>query len=333
MAAGALAAGALAAGAPAAGGDKSAPAPAPVQWEPFADPSEQAFSTEVPKDWQVVGGMFRRSPIAASPWLRMLSPDRRVYIVVGDPSITWFTAPLASGFPVRPRPGQEFRPYLPGTEFARDYVTRILPAACGDVAITGQQQRPDLLQTPLAAVHPFAQHDAGEVTFTCRLRGTDVRGMVVALTLTYPPAPWLGGSLWTVPLLAGFVAPADRYGDATKLTVHIVASWRQNPDWVRRQQAVIDAATSQVNAATAAMNQYSQQAIARSQDQMHAMMRQSEAFDRILTGSSPYADPSGTIHHLDNTRTQWFGPGGRTLGTTGASPGPGWQQLKEVAPQ
>ena len=64
---------------------------------------------------------------------------------------------------------------------------------------------------------------------------------------------------------------------------------------------------------------------------MHARSQQSEHFDRILTGSSPYSDGAGHTFNLDNTKTQWLGPGGRTFGTTGASPG-GWQRLQEVAP-
>src|SRR5580698_146785 len=101
-----------------------------------------------------------------------------------------------------------------------------------------------------------------------------------------------------------------------------------NDAWVHRQQAVIDATTRAINANTAAMAQWSQQQIARAQNQMHAMSQQSEAFDRILTGNSPYTDGAGNTYNLDNTRTQWLGPGGQTLGTGGASPGAGWTQLR-----
>ncbi len=134
-------------------------------------------------------------------------------------------------------------------------------------------------------------------------------------------------------MLAGCIATPGHYDAAGALTVHIVAAWRPNPDWVRNQQAIIDQATRNINAITAAQTQWSQQQLAHAQQQQHAMMQQSEQFDRILTNSSPYADTAGNVYHLDNTKTQWIGPGGRIAGTTGAAPGPGWQKLNEVPPE
>ncbi len=304
-----------------------------VQWAGFTDPNEKAFSTEVPQGWHVMGGTYRRNFISATPWLRMLSPDRQTYIVVGDSGITYFTAPLSAGPTPRPRPGQVFKPYLPGAAFAQDYVARVVPEVCQNVAVAGQKERPDLLQVPGGQANPFVRRSAGEVTFTCTLRGAPARGMVVAVTFAYPPAPLLGGTIWSVGLLAGFIATPDRYAEAGRMTVHIVLAWRENPDWVRQEQAKIDALTRGINDWTRWSAGYSQQQIARSQQQLHMMGQQSEAFDRILTGSSPFADAAGNVYHLDNTRTQWLGPGNRTLGTSGASPGPGWQRLNEVPPQ
>jgi len=44
-------------------------------------------------------------------------------------------------------------------------------------------------------------------------------------------------------------------------------------------------------------------------------------------------DSVGNHYQLDNTKTQWIGPGGRTGDTHGASPHPRWEQLKEVPPE
>jgi len=304
-----------------------------VKWERFTDPNKHAFSTDVPQGWHVVGGLFRRSPIAASPWVRMLSPDRHTYIVVGDPSISYFATPLSSGANPPSRQGQVVRPYQTGVEFSRDYVTRILPSVCNGVKVKGEKERPDLAQGPWTRANTQATHSGGEVTFTCRLNGADAAGMVVADTYIYGFPGSFVSSYWTVDLHAGFVATLDRLRDALDQTIHVVSAFRMNPDWVHQQQAVIDATTRAINANTAAMAQWSQQQIATAQNQMHAMSQQSEAFDRILTSSSPYSDGAGHTFNLDNTKTQWLGPGGRTFGTTGASPGPGWQRLQEVAPE
>jgi hypothetical protein len=311
----------------------AAQSPPPVQWTGFTDPNEQAFSTEVPQGWHVTGGMLRSSAIVTTPYVRMLSPDRQIYIVIGDPSITFFTEPMRPVFGLPPRTGPTIRPYQSGADYAHDYVMRTIPEVCGNLAIVGQKERPDLAQGPWTRNNPQAYHSAGEVTFTCNLNGTDARGLVAAGTYLYRFSPTLGGGSWTVELLAGYIAPPDRYEAAGAMTVHIVSSFHSNPEWVRNQQAVIDQATRNINAITAAQAQWSQQQLANAQRQQHAMAQQSEQFDRILTNSSPYADPSGNIYHLDNTKTQWIGPGGRIAGTTGAAPGPGWQRLNEVPPQ
>ena len=304
----------------------------PVQWVGFTDPTEQAFSTEVPKDWHVVGSMVRRNAVEVTPYLRMLSPDRQIYIVVGDPGVAYFSEPtkFSAGQPAR---NEHVRSYQPGADYARDYVMKTVPGVCNNVAVVGQKERPDLAQGAWAKANPVASHSAGEVTFTCSLNGAEARGLVVASTYIYRFSPNFGGGFWTVELLAGYIATPDHYDAAGALTVHIVTAWRPNPDWVRNQQAIIDQATRNLNAITAAQAQWSQQQLANAQRQQHAMAQQSEQFDRILTNSSPYADPAGNIYHLDNTKTQWIGPGGRIAGTTGAAPGPGWQRLNEVPPQ
>ena len=54
---------------------------------------------------------------------------------------------------------------------------------------------------------------------------------------------------------------------------------------------------------------------------------------RSSDGSSPCVDSVGNHYELDNTKTQWIGPGSRTVATDGASSSPGWKQLKEIPPE
>jgi hypothetical protein len=235
-----------------------------VQWVAFTEPNEQAYSTEVPRGWHMVGSIARRAQLGPTPYLRMLSADRQIYIVLGDPSITLFTTPLRSSSTRPAWQGQVVQSYESSIPFAREYVVKTLPAVCVEVSVTGEKARPDLTQGAWASANPNAQHSGGEVTFSCRRNGAEMRG---------------------------------------------------------------------VNAATEANSRMAQQALASAQRTMHATAQQSEAFDRVINGSSPYVDSAGHCFQLDNTKTQWIGPGGRTVGTDGASPGPGWEQLKEVPPE
>lgn len=85
---------------------------------------------------------------------------------------------------------------------------------------------------------------------------------------------------------------------------------RYNPDWIRQEQAKNEAALRGINAATEANSRIAPQALASAQRTMHATAQQSEAFDRVINGSSPYVDSVGNHYQLDNTKTQWIGPGG-----------------------
>ena len=64
-----------------------------VQWTSFSDPNEQAFTAEVPTGWTVKGGLVRHTSTDPSILIRMVSPDRRSYLMIGDPGITLWTTP------------------------------------------------------------------------------------------------------------------------------------------------------------------------------------------------------------------------------------------------
>jgi hypothetical protein len=94
-----------------------------VKWTTFTDPYENAFTVDVPAGWQTQGGMIRRGPLNIDPYLRTLSPDRSVYIMLDDPDTPVFATltptMVATGF----REGMAYNPghvqeivmhYIPG---------------------------------------------------------------------------------------------------------------------------------------------------------------------------------------------------------------------------
>jgi len=101
--------------------------------------------------------------------------------------------------------GITIRRYLSGPEFARDYVMRTIPSVCADVAITSERQRPDLARGPWAQANPNAQHEAGEVLFTCTHAGTPAVGSMAASSYIYRTDEVYGGSFWAIEFLAGFI--------------------------------------------------------------------------------------------------------------------------------
>jgi hypothetical protein len=257
----------------------------------------------------------------------------------GDPKLTLFTTLSRPQVAQGVREGQAAGPgitlsrYLPGIEFARTYLGQAIPSVCADVVVTGQRSRPDLAQGAWAQSNPNAQHAGGEVSFTCNHAGSPAVGAIMASSYIYRVNENYGGSLWAVEFLAGFVTLPDATETATAELVHIAKAWHMNPGWVEQQRAATDQYSRGLVANAQRTWQFGEEQTARAQARMHAMDKQVESFDRVLTGSSPYADAAGNTYQLDNTKTQWRGPNGQTLGTNGASPGSGWQQLREVPPQ
>ncbi len=153
-----------------------------VSWTSFVDPNEQAFSAEVPQGWRAVGGLVRHTAVDPSIFLRILSPDRRTYLLIGDLAVTLFTTPTRTMFGQPTREAGAVQRYLPGTAFAQAYVGRAIPMLCSNVIITGQHERPDLAQGPWARFNPQAHHEGGDVTFTCNHGREQARGIIAAAT-------------------------------------------------------------------------------------------------------------------------------------------------------
>jgi hypothetical protein len=301
-----------------------------ASWTGFMDPNERGFSTQVPSDWWVSGGLVRHTALDPGIYMRLLSPDRRTYLMIGDPAITLFRPLIVTIFAQRMPEGGAVLNYLPGVAFARAYVAREITKLCGNVVVTGQRERPDLAQGPWTRFNPQSRHDGGEVTFTCRHGTEQAHGIVTAATYMTP-----GNALWGVDFLAGYITPPEGEAAAFSVIRQIIASMRIDPTWLRNQTEATMGAANMINARTTQMIQMSEQHLAAARERQAQFDRQFESFDRIINGISPYADAAGNVYNLDNTRPyHWIGPGGQTVATFGpAAPGIGWQPLREVPPR
>src|SRR5579863_6969441 len=64
-----------------------------ASWTRFDDPNEHAFAIDVPAGWKVEGGLVRRGPVDLSMFLRALSPDGSILLILGDPAPAYFGTP------------------------------------------------------------------------------------------------------------------------------------------------------------------------------------------------------------------------------------------------
>jgi len=263
-----------------------------VSWATFTDPNEDAFTMDVPRGWKVVGGIVRKIPLWPSAVVRVLSPDRRTLIAVGDPDSVPYHAPIAA------------------TDYVRRFAERAMSGACPGLSIVNVTELPDVERFENAhALGPYNQWSAAQASFNCNGRQAGMSGVAIAI-LQYMTS--LRGGQATV--LAAFVTTTGQKEEADRLLNHMYSSFRQNPDWGARQQQI--------------GQQLANSALAR----WRGEQRQAQQMDDAITNTAHYIGPGGQHYDLDaSPRYQWLAPNGQTIGTdTPTPPAPGLQQLRRL---
>jgi hypothetical protein len=207
-----------------------------LQFQRWTDPTERAFSAEVPVGWRVSGGIRRNSATSRADEIVAQSPDGQI-VRTNDASLpTQFMEPNPTleqlgthegmMYPGTNNPVMRFRPAV---KFATEYVQMKVSQTCGNLQFTSQRDRPDFIQA-LAAQGLLSNNQvtAGEVVFTCQSGGRPFVGYLFAETSR---TVYQGlGNIWNAKV-NGFIAPAGRATQADAVLQRIQASFRMNPQW------------------------------------------------------------------------------------------------------
>ena len=261
---------------------------ADVAWTSFTDPYEHAFTIEVPRGWKAVGGVVRKQPdpLWGRLVLRVLSPDRRTLIAVGDPDSVPYTAPI------------EARDYV------RRFTERAMGGACLGLSIGNIADAPEVIRFANAnTLGGMYQWSAAHAVFTCKSdRQAGMSGQAIAV-LQFQPGTRSGHAQ----VLAGYVTTTGQGEAADRILNHIVSSLHQDEGWTLRQQKQAG------ELAAGAMARWG------------AEQRQFQQVDDAITNTAHYVAPDGQHYDLDDRpRYQWHTPDGHFAGTdTPTPPTPG----------
>jgi hypothetical protein len=240
------------------------PGPSYVRWQ---DQREQAFTLEVPAGWKTSGGMFRASAVQPLPYVESISPDGRIRITGGDPTLPTFTVPNAmlqsTGF----REGSWYSPgygvrmmvmhYMTGQQFAAEYVKTNIGKGCAGLSVTEGRDRSELAQAVNGIYARYStagievRLSMGDAAFSCTANGQPMRGYYVAGTQS---TGGYGGGIWVVEHLYGFVAAIDQIGTAQTVLDHMLRSFQVSPEWAARQQGLTAAVSNIVTSTNAAIS-------------------------------------------------------------------------------
>ena len=223
--------------------------PAGQQWMTYTDPGAHAFTVEAPKGWQVAGGTQKITDRESREGVVMRSPDGAIQLFFGDPTLPMFAVPseslasrgarTGSNYAVGPGLNLFVADYVPGQQFSAQWGAFRVGEACGQVAVESSRRLPevaDAADTLFRQLGMAGSVEAGDANFRCVLsNGAPAKGY--ALTATrLSPATTL--NMWSVVNAVGFIAPADRVGEARALLAHVIESYRNDPAWLAKQPGV-----------------------------------------------------------------------------------------------
>jgi hypothetical protein len=214
-------------------------------WVRFVDPMDQAFDLEVPRGWQVSGGLFRAGTMDVRPEVRASAPDGSIHIFSGDRNIPTFALPTDIGMSLGFVEGSPYNPagtgqmmiynYRPGAYFAQEYVQTTLGRQFGGIQITGGQDRHDLTMQANQGLTPgYQQANVGEVTFVANAGGRPMRGYCFCHTII--TGAQMGAGIWNVHLLYGYLAQPEQEQTARAYLDRMVKSSHVSPQWSASQQ-------------------------------------------------------------------------------------------------
>jgi hypothetical protein len=238
-----------------------------VTFASWVEPRERSFTVDVPRGWEVDGGLNWTGPIDPQMFVHAKTTDGKVAIFVGDPDILPRQVPSPIGIMQSGvREGGVFRTpsgggallqrYLTGTQFARQHVSQRL---CREPQWLREADQPDLARDVTAAIAPEARAygvkataNAGEAGFACH----GALGYATATTVLVqsPTSPL---QFWAVFTVAGFTtSDPSRAMEARFVMEHMVATLKRDPAWERNWEQRVRQLTGSVismqNAATQA---------------------------------------------------------------------------------
>lgn len=308
-------------GAPDSGG---AAAPS-VSFTAWTDPSEGAFSADMPTGWTIDGKVVRRSLLIQS-YMTAASPDGAIRIYMGDafgyyvePTSTLAYAGLGEGDTYTATDGSTWpiMRYHPGASFLADV---LLPSTGQNIVVTKTTNRPDIAAAiPTIGINRFA---AGEVDYTVGDRVG--HGMVVTEEVTMGiSAAW---DPWRVILVT---APPAQMAEASAVVTRMASSFKIDPQW----------ATSQAKATAAQSKIMADQNAAVSgiiSDGYWGRQATSDAIsvrrERANLDVVDLTDGSGNAYRVDaGSDYYWIGSDGSVVGTTtSAAPAADYRALLEL---
>jgi hypothetical protein len=312
-------------------------------WVQYTEPAEHAYRIDVPRSWQVSGGIQRRSPMQPHSVLTLRSPGGVTEMVIGNVDAFTYSMTTPIGIQLGFHEGTITSPgtdnlrvldYRTGQQFAARSGATLFAQRCQSLQLVRTRAKPGVQPRPQA--NGLTQGSTiGDAFFTCKKDGHTLNGYVFAET-DYTTQPGVPGGIWNADNTYAFLTPEGNGNAAGIVMAHIIKSVRIDQQWLATQLQVsaslANHALAQANAQMDASAKDMQGIF--SGTQQDAQNNQEE-MTRLISGFDEYQTAAGerkTVPYA--TATNWWSNNkGHTIGTQSPnSPGVDWQDMTRVAP-
>ena len=223
---------------------------APLQYVDWREPNEGAYTTKVPKDWKVRGGLVRPDPMRLHDVMEIMSDDGDVYVFSGDPSLPVFKTltqmEAQLGLTEGSRNGAAIlMHYIPAADYLPAYIENRFGAQCGRITIDGVTDQKEISgpvndQLAASTMPGSYQHaDVALAHFRCASGAVGMVQMATYITGTHSQFGTEGFGIWLVSGVAGFLGPEERAGEATEVLVKSLSERVVSKQWQRANQELI----------------------------------------------------------------------------------------------
>jgi len=308
-------------------------------WVRYDDPSEHAFSIEVPQGWKVQGGAYRFGYFDVRITVDMRSPDGNIVVRFDDANIP----PYALPGPNKPAVGKPYNKpqqfqmmvekYRDAQSFAQTYGQSRFKSVCTTLTPQTGSWKPTMppgMQQP-----PPDQTSQASLDFTCTSSaGPKLASVFVRTNLYSKSAFWQAD-----PVLSAITSP-DLMPTAQSVLQHALGTFQIYPQWQAHQNQMTQEGLAmiqrdyqtflaQTRATMQNFNNSMNQQVSGFEAQQNAQAAQVASGGNTLTGLTNVSDP------LTGQQFQmWTGPGANYyvngLGQQyngNTSPGPDYHQV------
>jgi hypothetical protein len=256
----------------------------------WSDPTERAFTVNVPAGWRINGGTHRIAPIDARSFVSAESPDGKIRVFVNDPDVLPRQEPhplyvrqgYIEGRAVQGPAGPLFvERFKSGAQFAQEFTLqkmcpRAVPLASFDLREETQRMNQQIAQAA-ARVGAHVQSSAGEFTYRCG----EQTGYTTSVTVDAFINPQ-GPHTWSVEKLSGYLSDRGEVDVARYVMNAMVATFQIDPAWQSQYERQIQDTTGTLMEISNRITQNSIQMAQQSMQQNMKMVQQrQQQFDQI----------------------------------------------------